>query len=84
MANHQSAQKRIRINMRRRLQNRYQLKSCRTAIKQLKQTKDQQTATPISQSIYAMLDKLARKRVMHKNQAAHKKAVVAKHVNNLQ
>jgi len=83
MANHQSARKRIRANGTKRLRNRYQLKTCKTAIKELKKTKDKQEATNLFKSVTAMLDKLATKNVIHKNKAANNKAHLAKHINNL-
>jgi len=83
MANHQSARKRIRANETKRLRNRYQLKTCKTAIKQLKKTKNKQEAEGLFNSVSAMLDKLATRRVIHKNKAANNKASLAKHINNL-
>ena len=41
MAHHKSALKRIRQNEKRRLQNRYYKKTARTAIKNLRELKDQ-------------------------------------------
>lgn len=83
MANHQSAHKRIRANATKRLRNRYQLRTCRTAMKQLKQSKDRQAAVVLFKSVSAMLDKLAMKHIIHKNKAAHNKATLAKYLNNL-
>ncbi|MEM7382870.1 MAG: 30S ribosomal protein S20 [Bacteroidota bacterium] len=84
MANHLSAQKRIRVTATKRLRNRYQLKTCRTAMKRLQQTKDRQAAALLLQSVSTMLDKLARKYVIHKNKAARNKATLAKYCNKLQ
>ena len=84
MANHLSAQKRIRVTATKRLRNRYQLKTCRTAMKRLQQTKDQQAAAPIMKFVSAMLDKLASKNVIHKNKAARSKTTLAKYFNKLQ
>ena len=84
MANHLSAQKRIRCTATKRSHNRYQLKTCRTAMKRLQQTKDQQTAAPLMKLVSAMLDKLASKNVIHKNKAARSKTTLAKYVSKLQ
>ena len=84
MANHLSAQKRIRVTAAKRLRNRYQLKSCRTAMKRLQQTKDKQGAAPLLKLVSAMLDKLARKHVLHKNKAARNKTTLAKYFSTLQ
>ena len=53
-------------------------------MKQLKRTRDRQAAAPLLKSVSTMLDKLARKHVIHKNKAARNKAALAKYVNNLQ
>lgn len=83
MANHQSARKRIRANETKRLRNRYQLKTCKTAIKQLKKAKNKQEAGDLLPTVTAMLDKLAMRHVIHKNKAANNKASLAKYINNL-
>lgn len=83
MANHQSARKRIRANEAKHLRNRYQLKTCRTAIKQLKKTKDKQQAGALLKTIVAMLDKCALRHIIHKNKAANTKSKLAQHINRL-
>ena len=83
MANHQSARKRIRANKSKYLRNRYQLKTCKTTIKKLKQLKDKQAAESLFKTVVSMLDKNARKHVIHKNKAAHTKSQLAHHINRL-
>jgi small subunit ribosomal protein S20 len=83
MANHQSALKRIRANEKKRLHNRYQLKTCKTAIKHLKKTQDKQKATEAFKTISSMIDKLAKRNIIHKNKAANNKASLAKYINAL-
>jgi small subunit ribosomal protein S20 len=83
MANHKSALKRIRSSKRRRLRNRYQAKTTRTFIKKLRDTKEKEVALPLFQKVSAMLDRLARKNVIHKNKAANNKSKLAKFVNSL-
>ncbi len=83
MANHKSAIKRIRANERKRLRNRYQLKTTRTFIKKLQSTKDKETAQELLKKVSAMLDRLARKNIIHKNKAANNKSKLTKFVNSL-
>ena len=78
MANHQSALKRIRSNETKRLRNRYQLKTCRTFIKKLKSTTEQQEAEALFKKVVSMLDKLAAKNIIHKNKAANNKSTLAR------
>ncbi|HAI75677.1 MAG TPA: 30S ribosomal protein S20 [Microscillaceae bacterium] len=83
MANHKSALKRIRSNEKKRLLNRYQLKTARTFIKKLKSTKDKSVAQELLKKVSAMLDRLARKNIIHKNNASNKKSKLTKFVNHL-
>jgi small subunit ribosomal protein S20 len=83
MANHKSALKRIRSSEVKRLRNRYQHKTARTAIRKLRASKDLAEATTLLKTISSMVDKLARKNVIHKNKAANLKSSLAKHVNAL-
>ena len=83
MANHASASKRIRSNATKRTLNRYQLKSCRTAIKKLRTLKTADQAAPQLPLIHAMLDKLAKRNIIHKNKSASMKSKLTKHVNQL-
>lgn len=83
MANHKSALKRIRSNNAKRLLNRYQAKTTRTFVKRLKNTTDQAEAQELFKTVSGMLDKLAKKNVIHKNKAANNKSKLAKYVNTL-
>jgi small subunit ribosomal protein S20 len=83
MANHKSALKRIRANEAKRLRNRYQLKTTRTFVKRLKQLTDKEEAQEMYKSVASMLDKLAKKNIIHKNNAANKKSKLQKMVNSL-
>ncbi|PKP24351.1 MAG: 30S ribosomal protein S20 [Bacteroidetes bacterium HGW-Bacteroidetes-2] len=80
MANHKSALKRIRNSEVKRLRNRYQHKTARTAIKKLKETQDKQEASKLYSSVVSMIDKLAKKNIIHDNKAANLKSNLAKHV----
>ncbi|WBL21779.1 MULTISPECIES: 30S ribosomal protein S20 [unclassified Zunongwangia] len=80
MANHKSALKRIRSNEAKRLRNRYQHKTTRNAIKKLRETEDKKEAETLYPSVASMIDKLAKKNVIHTNKASNLKSKLAKHV----
>ncbi|MFV0540036.1 MAG: 30S ribosomal protein S20 [Aestuariibaculum sp.] len=83
MANHKSALKRIRRNESRRLLNRYQHKTTRSAIKKLRELTDKKEAEVLYPSVVSMLDKLAKRNIIHANKAANLKSGLAKHVASL-
>jgi len=83
MANHKSALKRIRSDKAKYLRNRYQAKSTRTAIKQLRATTDKAEAEALLKKVSGMLDKLAKRNIIHKNKAANNKSKLTQHVNSL-
>lgn len=80
MANHKSALKRIRSNEAKRVLNRYQHKSTRSAIKKLRELTDKKEAEAMFPSVVSMLDKLAKKNIIHANKAANLKSGLAKHI----
>jgi len=81
MANHKSAIKRIRSNDAKRLSNRYYAKTTRNAVKKLRETGTKKEAAALLTKVVAMLDKLAKKSVIHKNKAANLKSKLTKKVN---
>ena len=83
MANHKSAIKRIRSNAAKRLRNRYQAKTTRNAIRVLRNSTDKTAATTLLSKVVSMLDRLAKKNVIHKNKAANNKSKLTKFVNGL-
>lgn len=83
MANHKSALKRIRRNEVVRLRNRYQHKTTRNAIKRLRNTEDVAVAKELLPSVVSMIDKLAKKNIIHKNKAGNLKSGLTKLVNKL-
>jgi small subunit ribosomal protein S20 len=83
MANHKSAIKRIRQTLTRRLRNRYYAKTTRNAVRKLRATADKTQATELYKKVSSMLDKLAKKNVIHKNKAGNLKSKLALHVNKL-
>ncbi|MFN7312876.1 MAG: 30S ribosomal protein S20 [Bacteroidota bacterium] len=78
MANHKSAQKRIRANATKRLRNRYQAKTTRTLIKTVRKSTDKKEAEDLFKKVASLLDKLAKKNIIHKNKASNQKSKLAK------
>ena len=83
MANHKSAIKRIRSNNAKRTENRYYAKTARTALKKLRSTTSEKEAKELLPKVSSMLDKLAKKNVIHKNKAANLKSKLTKKVASI-
>ena len=83
MANHASSDKRIRQSAKRRLHNRYYAKTTRNEIRALRNTTDKTAALALLPKVTAMLDKLAKNNIIHKNKAANLKSGIAIYVNKL-
>lgn len=83
MANHKSAEKRIRANEAKRVRNRYQHKTARTYIKKLLSTTTKTEAETLLKQVSAMIDKLAKKNIIHWKKAANQKSSLAKFTNKL-
>jgi small subunit ribosomal protein S20 len=83
MANHKSAEKRIRANETKRLRNRYQAKTTRTVIKKLVNTTKKDEAQELLKEVSSKIDKLAKKNVIHWKKAANQKSKLTKKVNAL-
>jgi small subunit ribosomal protein S20 len=83
MPTHKSAEKRVRQNQKRKLHNKYYAKSMRTAVKKLRNTTDKEKAREQLPRVFGMLDKLAKKNIIHKNKASNLKSKLTKHVNSL-
>ncbi len=84
MANHKSAKKRIRSNNAKRLRNRYYAKSTRSAVRKLRNTQDKQQALESLPKVISLVDRLAKRSVIHKNKASNLKSGLMKYVNGLQ
>jgi len=83
MANHKSALKATRQAETRRENNRYHARSMRNALKKIRKTTDKAEADKMLPEMNAMLDKLAKRNVIHANKAANLKSSIAKHTQNL-
>ncbi|APZ45220.1 30S ribosomal protein S20 [Polaribacter reichenbachii] len=80
MANHKSALKRIRSNESKRLRNKYQHKTTRNAVRDLRAVEDKTEAESKLGSVISMIDKLAKNNIIHKNKASNLKSKLTKHV----
>jgi small subunit ribosomal protein S20 len=81
MANHKSALKRVRSDEKKRIRNRYQHKTTRNAIRDIRAEENKEEAAKKLPSVFSMIDKLAKKNIIHSNKAANLKSSLAKHVN---
>lgn len=78
MANHKSAIKRIRQTVAKTLRNKYQHKTTRNAVRDLRSSTDKKVAAEMLPRVSSMLDKLAKKNIIHKNKAANLKSSLTK------
>jgi len=78
MANHKSALKRIRSNETKKSLNKLQHKTTRNAIKKLKDAKTIKEASKLYPSVVSLIDKLAKKNIIHKNKASNLKSKLSK------
>jgi small subunit ribosomal protein S20 len=83
MAYHKSSKKRIRSTESKRVLNRYQAKTARNVVKKLRNTKDKEEAKKDLPKVVSMLDKLAKKNIIHKNKASNLKSKLTKTVNSI-
>lgn len=78
MANHKSSEKRIRSTKTKQTLNKFQGKTVRNAIKKARAVSEQEELTKQLPGIVSMVDKLAKKSVIHKNKAANLKSKLMK------
>lgn len=83
MANHKSAIKRQRSNGAKRARNRYYHKSARTYLKRFRSSTEKKQGEEMLPTLTAMLDKLAKKNIIHKNKASNLKSKLAKFITTL-
>ena len=83
MANHKSALKRIRANNKKRLENRYYAKTMRNSLKEIRLIEDKSAAMQKLPAMTSLIDKLAKKGIIHKNKAASLKSGLMKTINKL-
>ena len=83
MANHAATKKDVRQSTKRRERNRYYGKTTRNAIRDLKVLDTKEGASEKLPEVSSMIDKLAKRKTIHKNKAANLKSKLAKRVNAL-
>ncbi|MBU0691689.1 30S ribosomal protein S20 [bacterium] len=83
MPQHKSCEKRIRTNEKARLRNRQDRSRCRTMTKRVLEVTDKTEANNRLKEAYELFDHMTSKRLMHRNTAARRKAILARHVNSL-
>ncbi|MCB0773575.1 MAG: 30S ribosomal protein S20 [Flavobacteriales bacterium] len=83
MANHKSSEKRIRQTATRNELNRYQHKTARNAVRALRATAGKKEAEEMLPKVNSLLDKLAKRNIIHKNKAGNLKSSLQKHVATL-
>jgi small subunit ribosomal protein S20 len=80
MANHKATKKDVRQATKRRERNKYYGKTTRNAIRELKLVTDKAAATKELPGVLSMVDKLAKRGIIHKNKAANIKSKLSKKV----
>ena len=80
MANHKSAKKRIRSSEKRRIQNRYYARTMRSNLRTFRALTEKKEAEEMFPKLSSLVDKLAKKNIIHKNKASNLKAKMAKQI----
>ncbi len=83
MANHKSSEKRIRQTTSKNESNKYYAKTMRNALKNLREITNKEEAVVLLPKMNSMLDKLAKKNIIHKKKASNLKSSLVKHVGKL-
>lgn len=83
MANHKSSLKRIRANETRRIRNRYYGKTMRNAVRKFRSLENKTEAAEKLPKLISMIDKLAKKTIIHKNKAGNLKSKLTRLVNRM-
>jgi small subunit ribosomal protein S20 len=83
MANHKSALKRIRQTAKRRDHNRYYGKTMRNAVRKFRALDNKKEAEEQLPGLVSLIDKLAKRSIIHKNKAANLKSKLTKQVSSM-
>ncbi len=83
MANHKSALKRIRSTKTRTVHNRYYARTMRNMLKKFRSSTDKEMVSEQFPKLVSIIDKNAKRSIIHKNKAANLKSKLAKHVASL-
>jgi small subunit ribosomal protein S20 len=83
MANHKSALKRIRQSEARKMYNRYYARTMRSAVRKFRKLTDKKEAEEQLPKLTAMIDKVAKRGIIHKNKAGNLKSKATKFTAHL-
>ncbi len=83
MPHHKSTKKRVRLSLKQNERNKSYKSKMKTAIKKVKATTDKDAIQDELKKTYSLLDKLASKKIIHKNKAANQKSKLAQYANSL-
>ncbi len=83
MANHKSAIKRIKTSEKKRLHNRYYARSMRSAIRNFRELTDKKEAEKTLPNLVSLIDKNAKRGIIHKKKAANLKSKLTKQIITL-
>jgi small subunit ribosomal protein S20 len=83
MAQHKSAEKRSRQNVKRHVRNKASLSRMKTLIKNVRSAKEKDKADAALKLAVKALDQLGSKGVIHKNKASNQKSSLTKYVGKL-
>ena len=83
MANHKSSIKRIRQTEKRRLHNRYYAKSMRNEVRKFRTLTDKSEAESQLSRMYSIIDKVAKRGIIHKNTAGNLKSKLSRYTAKL-
>jgi small subunit ribosomal protein S20 len=83
MANHKSAKKRNRQDAKKKIANKYYAKTMRNAVKKLRSTTEKEVAEGLYPKVTSLVDRLAKKSIIHKNKASNLKSKLAAHIAKL-
>ena len=83
MANHKSALKRIRQTEARRVHNRYYARTMRGSVSKFRTLTAKKDAEEQMPKVFAIIDKMAKRNIIHKNKAGNIKSSIAKFANSL-
>lgn len=84
MANHSATKKDVRQSSKRNERNRYHGKTTRNAIRDLKALDTKSAASEKLPGIASMIDKLAKRGIIHRNKAANLKSKLTRGVQSME
>jgi small subunit ribosomal protein S20 len=83
MANHQATKKDVRQASKRRERNRYQGKTTRNAIRDIRTVTEKAAAAGKLPEVISMIDKMAKNGIIHKNKASNLKSKLTLRINKI-